>query len=375
MAAHRKPKQSPLSGQAGRTAATLALAGAATATAFEGSGHAEPQLTAAQVKAKVDRLHHEAEIATEKYNGAKEKADQARDRLDALRDEAARRTERLNSARHSLGAAAAAQYRSGGLSPALRLALSSDPERYLRGAALAEAAGARQAAAVSSLRGRLVDLDRLRQEAADRTRDLKARQDELNRHKATVRQRLDAAEKLLARLTAAERAAYEAGPHAHGGDAGRPGAAPRTDRSGREGLTRAAAPSAAAGTGAARGPRTPAPTARSAKAVAFAYGAIGKPYQWGATGPSSYDCSGLTQAAWRAAGVALPRTTYSQINAGQRVARSQLSPGDLVFFYSGLSHVGIYIGDGKMIHAPRTGSTVRIASIDEMPWAGAARVG
>ncbi|WP_374109189.1 C40 family peptidase [Streptomyces sp. CC228A] len=123
------------------------------------------------------------------------------------------------------------------------------------------------------------------------------------------------------------------------------------------------------------GPRTPAPTARSAKAVAFAYGAIGKPYQWGATGPSSYDCSGLTQAAWRAAGVALPRTTYSQINAGQRVARSQLSPGDLVFFYSGLSHVGIYIGDGKMIHAPRTGSTVRIASIDEMPWAGAARVG
>ncbi len=117
MAAHRKPKQSPLSGQAGRTAATLALAGAATATAFEGSGHAEPQLTAAQVKAKVDRLHHEAEIATEKYNGAKEKADQARDRLDALRDEAARRTERLNSARHSLGAAAAAQYRSGGLSP------------------------------------------------------------------------------------------------------------------------------------------------------------------------------------------------------------------------------------------------------------------
>ncbi len=295
MAAHRKPKQSPLSGQAGRTAATLALAGAATATAFEGSGHAEPQLTAAQVKAKVDRLHHEAEIATEKYNGAKEKADQARDRLDALRDEAARRTERLNSARHSLGAAAAAQYRSGGLSPALRLALSSDPERYLRGAALAEAAGARQAAAVSSLRGRLVDLDRLRQEAADRTRDLKARQDELNRHKATVRQRLDAAEKLLARLTAAERAAYEAGPHAHGGDAGRPGAAPRTDRSGREGLTRAAAPSAAAGTGAARGPghrpRRPAPPRRSPSR----------------TGPSASRTSGAPRARPRTTAPGSPR--------------------------------------------------------------------
>ncbi|MCH0542253.1 C40 family peptidase [Streptomyces sp. MUM 203J] len=371
MAAHRKPKQRPLTGQAGRTAATLALAGAATATVFEGSGHAEPQLTSAEVKARVDSLHHEAELATEKYNGAKEKAEQAEERLDALRDEAARRTGRLNAARDALGSTAAAQYRSGGVNPAFRLALTADPESYLRGAALSERVGARQAAAVSSIKGQLVELDRLRREADDQARELKARQDELNRHKTTVQHKLGTAEKLLARLTAAERAAYRAGPHAHGeGTSARPGAAPRTTRSGRAALpepgTTAQAQDAASRADA---------SGRAAKAVAFAYGAIGKPYRWGATGPSSYDCSGLTQAAWRAAGVALPRTTYSQINAGRRVARSQLAPGDLVFFYSGVSHVGIYIGDGKMIHAPRTGSSVKIASIDEMPWAGAARVG
>ncbi|WP_261993106.1 C40 family peptidase, partial [Streptomyces sp. adm13(2018)] len=118
-----------------------------------------------------------------------------------------------------------------------------------------------------------------------------------------------------------------------------------------------------------------APAGRASQAISFARAQLGKPYVWGATGPSGYDCSGLTQAAWRAAGVSLPRTTYTQINAGRRVSRSQLAPGDLVFFYSGISHVGLYIGGGQMIHAPRPGAPVRIAPIDEMPFAGATRVG
>ncbi|WP_344336442.1 C40 family peptidase, partial [Streptomyces globosus] len=120
-------------------------------------------------------------------------------------------------------------------------------------------------------------------------------------------------------------------------------------------------------------PAPPADGSRAARAVAVAYGAVGKPYVWGATGPGAYDCSGLTQAAWRAAGVSLPRTTYTQINAGRRVSRGELAPGDLVFFYSGVTHVGLYIGNGQMIHAPRPGSTVRVAPIDSMPWAGASR--
>lgn len=95
---------------------------------------------------------------------------------------------------------------------------------------------------------------------------------------------------------------------------------------------------------------------------------------WGATGPNAFDCSGLVLASYRSAGVSLPRTTYAQIGAGQRVSRSELLPGDLVFFYSGITHVGLYIGDGQMIHAPNPSAPVRVAPIDEMPFAGATRV-
>lgn len=120
-------------------------------------------------------------------------------------------------------------------------------------------------------------------------------------------------------------------------------------------------------------PGTPAPSPRAAQAVAFAYRALGRPYAWGATGPGAYDCSGLTQAAWRSAGVLLPRTTYTQVNAGTRVSPADLRPGDLVFFHANLSHVGLYTGDGRMIHAPHPGAPVRIAPVSGMPLAAATR--
>ncbi|MFD5115808.1 NlpC/P60 family protein [Streptomyces sp. NPDC058391] len=345
MAAHRKRKQRRLTGPVGRTAATLALAGAATATALDGPAHAEPRLTPAQVKAKVDTLYEQAEATTERYNGAKEKADDARAALTELRDEATRRTERLTTSRNALGSIAAAQYRAGGLDPAVQLVLSSKPGRFLEGAALAERAGARQAHAIAGIRKELAEIATLRAQADGKLVDLRARQSELARHKSAIQRKLDAAQRLLDRLTAPQRAEYDQQGGTTGTQAGRP---------------------------TAHGPLA-APDSRAAAAVAYAYGAIGKPYVWGATGPGSFDCSGLTQAAWRSAGVSLPRTTYTQINSGPRIPRSQLAPGDLVFFFSGISHVGLYVGGGQMIHAPRPGAAVRIAPIDQMPFAGAAR--
>ncbi|GAA0605836.1 NlpC/P60 family protein [Streptomyces crystallinus] len=358
MAAHRKPRQHPLTGPAARTAATLALAGAATATAFEGTGHAEPRLTPAQVKAKVDRLYQDAEVATEAYNATKEKADDAQRALDALQDEAARKTGRLNSARNALGSLAAAQYRTGGVAPALQLMLSSDPQRYLDDAAFQERAGDRTATAVAGVRGQLAELKRLHTTADSRLAELRAKQTELKRHKETIKAKIESAQALLAQLTAEERTAYEGQDGTRAGTSGRAG--------------RSSAPGAPAASAAPAG-LPPAPSGRAAAAVAFAYTALGKPYVWGATGPSAFDCSGLTQAAWGAAGVSLPRTTYTQINSGRRVSRSSLAPGDLVFFYSGISHVGLYIGGGQMIHAPHPGAPVRIAPIDQMPFAGATR--
>jgi cell wall-associated NlpC family hydrolase len=109
-------------------------------------------------------------------------------------------------------------------------------------------------------------------------------------------------------------------------------------------------------------------------ALAFARGQLGKPYQFGAAGPDRYDCSGLVQAAWRAAGVALPRTSQQQYANGRKISKAQLRIGDLVFFYGPHPHhVGLYAGDGTIINAPRPGKPVQYAKISSMPYAGATR--
>jgi cell wall-associated NlpC family hydrolase len=338
---------------------TIALAGAATATGFDGTGHADPQLSPAQVKAKVDKLYEEAEVATQKYDGAKDKAHKAEQRLNALRDEAARKEDRLNTARDALGSIAAAQYRSGGLDPALQLALSDNPDQYLEGAAFAERAGSRQAEAVARVRKQLREIEQLRGAAHVELASLKSRQTELKSAKKTINGKLDAARQLLSRLTDEQRA--QLGDLGAAGGAGSAGQ--RASRSAPRDLGPVSSPGSVA-----------APNSRAAEAVAYAYGKLGSPYVWGATGPDAFDCSGLAQAAYRAAGISLPRTTYAQINAGRRISRSELLPGDLVFFYSGISHVGIYVGNGQMIHAPNPSAPVRLAPVDEMPFAGATRV-
>ncbi|MDH6623639.1 cell wall-associated NlpC family hydrolase [Streptomyces sp. LBL] len=378
MAAHRKPRRRSVSGNPVRAVATIALAGAATATGFDGTGLAAPQPAPTQVKAEVNKLYREAEVATEKYNGAREKTEAAEHRLSTLRDEAARRTERLNSARDALGSTARAQYRDGGLDPALQLALSADPDQYLDGAEFVERAGNRQASSAASVRRQLREIEQLRGAARIELTSLTSRQAELRRHRTTINGKLTAARRLLSRLSAEDRArlGQGAGFGENGGfgegagfeeGAGSARAA-RSARAAQDGLS-------ATGTATSDTPNPDTPNSRAAAAVSFAYAKLGSPYVWGATGPDAFDCSGLVLSAYRAAGVSLPRTTYAQIGAGRRVSRSELLPGDLVFFYSGISHVGLYVGNGQMIHAPNPSAPVRLASISEMPFAGATRVG
>ncbi|WSB55952.1 NlpC/P60 family protein [Streptomyces cellulosae] len=345
MAAHRRSRQRPVGGTTARAAVTVVLAGAATAAGFDGAGHAAPRPTPSG--ADVDRLYREAEVATEKYNGVKEKTDSARRRLRDLQDETARAQARLNKAREALGTVAAAQYRSGGLDPALRLMLSDDPDAYLDGAALAERAGSRHHAELGRVRAQLREIEKLRGAARVEVRTLTARRDELGRHRRTITEKLSAAREALSRMSPEERARIT-------------GDSLRAARS--------------AGGTARDAALAQAPNARAAQAVAYARQKLGSPYVWGATGPDAFDCSGLLLAAYRSAGVSLPRTTYAQIDAGRRVSRSELLPGDLVFFYSGISHVGLYIGNGEMIHAPNPSAPVRVAPVDQMPFAGATRV-
>jgi cell wall-associated NlpC family hydrolase len=112
---------------------------------------------------------------------------------------------------------------------------------------------------------------------------------------------------------------------------------------------------------------------KGAKALAFAKRQLGDRYRYGGTGPSSWDCSGLTRGAWKHAGKKIPRTSQGQSRYGKKVAKSKLRKGDLVFFYSGKSHVGIYAGKGKVIHASRPGKPVGYIKMKYMPYAGARR--
>src|SRR6266508_489359 len=112
-------------------------------------------------------------------------------------------------------------------------------------------------------------------------------------------------------------------------------------------------------------PNLPPASGGAAKAVAFAKAQIGEPYQYGAAGPNSWDCSGLTMVAWQQAGVSLPHSSRSQYSATRRISRSQLAPGDLIFYYSPISHVSIYVGNGMRVTATHTGSTVKLQSIGD----------
>lgn len=118
----------------------------------------------------------------------------------------------------------------------------------------------------------------------------------------------------------------------------------------------------------------PPPSGLAGDAIRFAYEQLGKPYRWGADGPGSYDCSGLTMAAWHRAGTRLPHNAARQWRTVERISRDDLQPGDLVFYYGRISHVALYVGDGKMIHAPSFGENVRIDAVGYQPVHGYGRV-
>ncbi|MFG1808878.1 NlpC/P60 family protein [Streptomyces sp. NPDC049040] len=371
MATHRKARTAILT--APRTAVGLTTAALATVTLFSETAGAAPaapapQPSIAEVKAKVDSLMHQAEVATEKYNGAKETTAQQNATVNKLLAQAAQKTQALNDSRRVLGQYAAAQYRSGGDDSTGRYLMATDPQSLLDQSHLTSLLGKRQKTAVESYRVQQAAATQQRIEAAKSLATLTTQQAQLRTAKADVQTKLGAAQQLLNSLTAQEKARLAALQAKQEAEAKKKAAAIAAQEK-----AKAAAAAKAAAKSGAKAPTTPANSSVAAKAIAFAHDQLGKPYVWGATGPSSFDCSGLTQAAYKAAGITLPRTTGEQVGVGTRVSQSDLEPGDLIFFYSDHSHVGIYIGEGNMIHAPHTGTVVKVAPITEMPFYGAVR--
>ncbi|PWS43913.1 glycoside hydrolase [Streptomyces sp. ZEA17I] len=401
MASHRKPRTkvrttTPAVGFTTAALASVTLLSTQNATAAP----AEPRPAIEDVQKKVDELYRQAGSATQQYNRAKAASTTQRAKVDTLLSDVAKRTERINEARRELGAYAAAQYRTGGIAPTATFFLADDPQGYFDQSRLMSRATERQQKAVDDFRTQQAEASKKRAEAVKSLEKLTETQTALRTGKQTVQTKLAEARALLSRLTAEEKArlaelerkkeaearekaerlaarqAAEAKEREAAEKKAREEAAKESAEAGGSGSGSGSgtgtgtSPGSGTGTGAGTGSGY---AAKAEKVLAFARAQIGKPYVWGATGPSSYDCSGLTKAAWREAGVTLPRTTWDQVKVGTRVATSDLQPGDLVFFYDDISHVGIYKGDGMMIHAPKPGANVREESIYYMPIYGSVR--
>ncbi|MER5971023.1 NlpC/P60 family protein [Streptomyces sp. NPDC002055] len=341
MASHRRPKQPS------RTRVTVLTATAAAAVALTSqAAQADPKPTKKEVKAKVDKLYEEAEVATEKFNGAKEKQEELEQQVGDLQDKVARGQEGLNELRNGLGSMATAQYRSGGIDPSVQLMLSSDPDSYLDRASTLDQLSGKQADELRKIADKQRALKQQREEASDKLEELADTRKALGGKKKEIQGKLSEAQSLLNSLTAKEKAAMAAAD---------------------------ARASRASSSRVDLGNDVP-ESQRAAAALNAAKTKIGSPYVWGATGPSSFDCSGLTSWAYSQAGVSLPRMSQDQANAGTRIGQADLKPGDLVIFYGDAHHVGLYAGNGQVLHAPKPGANVRFEAIGNMPFSTGVRI-
>ncbi|MEW2572664.1 NlpC/P60 family protein [Streptomyces sp. NPDC047070] len=329
MGSHRRLAPSGFDrGARGATLCVLTVAAAALGVLPAGAAPQDDN------RAEVDRLYEEAEHATESYNKADERADLLHDEVDRAQDRIARQQDRINTMRDALGSLAGAQYRSGGLDPSLALMFADDPDEYLDKAAALDRISARQAGELKELQTAMRDLAQERAETTSKLDELDRSREAVARHKRTVERKLSKARQLLNSMPDADRAAYD-----------------RASRSGRAPDLTGAVPS----------------SGRAAAAVAAARSAVGRPYIWGANGPSGFDCSGLTQWSYAQAGVGLPRTSQAQAHAGRQVPLSQAQPGDIVTYRDDASHVGMYVGNGQVVHAPYPGAAVRYDPVGMMP--------
>ena len=300
------------------------MAAGALAT-FAGSAGAAPKPTVGQVQKSVNRLTSQEDQAAQQYDQSEQQLSQAKQRLALVNREVKTDQAKFSSMRSQIAAIAATAYENGNMTSMGALLTSDNPQNVLSQASVLLQLSSDRSAQVTEFIQTARQL-RDAQLTALRTKQAMATLDAQRlARKKSLGKSLSHKKALLATLTAAQQQTVT------------------TTSIGSGGTTTAS---------------DPVPTnSQAGQAVAYAYSKLGDPYVYGATGPNSFDCSGLVQAAWASAGVAIPRTTYEQVAALPAVSTSNLQPGDLLFF-DGDGHVGIYVGGNELIDAPQTGSNV-----------------
>lgn len=309
-----------------------------------------PQQSVAGLLTQLQTLYRKAEEAGELYKGTEEELKKRTAAAGKLRAELARARAALDSGRRDAGRLARDQYQGRtDFSVYLRLLLAEDPARALEQSHVIERAQAGRSAAVDRLTGaekHAEELSARSRTAQDRQRALAAQR---KKQRDTVETRLKGIEAMLASLSADQLAAVSA----------------------LEKKTVGEAQDALTASGALSSVRPP--TEEGGEAVRFAVEQIGKPYVWGAEGPESFDCSGLTSQAWSDAGRTIPRTSQEQWRQLPRVPVGSLRPGDLVVYFPEATHVALYIGNGLVVQAPRPGASVKVSPLASNPLLGAVR--
>jgi cell wall-associated NlpC family hydrolase len=307
----------------------IGLAGTETASA-------KPDLKT--VKKQVEKLDQQAEAASERYNDASVKVAQTQVKLTALNSDLKRQQAVVDSMREQVAALVVEQFQGSALSTTSQLVLSNNPDAFLDNLNAVSAYNSQRGQVMSEYTTQL-DRLKLRKSAAQaeskRLRDLKS---QMGAEKRQIDLKAGKAKSLLDHLEAKARAALLGGDYT----------GPTPSFSG---------------------------SSRAAIALRYAMAQVGKAYVFGAAGPNAFDCSGLMMRAWGAAGVALPHSSSAQQGSGMRVSESQLQPGDLVFYYSPVSHVGMYIGNGLIVNAENPSVGVKVTGLHTMPYSGAVRPG
>ena len=293
---------------------------------FATGAGAAPQPTVDQVQARINQLTSQFDKVSEQLDQASQQLSAAQSRLSQVRLRLDHANAQFQTEQASVAQNAAAAFEDTGATSIAGVLTSGDPSVVLQqGALLMEVSGNRSA----QTKQLLTDASQLagvEQEMQRTETGIAGLKQQLAGHKSSLGKLIDTQKATLASLTVPQQQAV-------------------TNQS-------------IGGSGTTSATYTGTTSTQGGKAVAFAYAQLGKPYQWGATGPGSFDCSGLAQAAWAAAGVSIPRTTYAQWAALPHISTSALEPGDLLYF-DGIGHVAIYVGGGYLIDAPQTGMDVQ----------------
>lgn len=327
MASHRAPKVT------GRATAAAAVVGvtAGTVALMPGTSQASPTQSLSQVKAEVATLNQQAEVAGQQYDAAQEQYAKLQQKVDGLQAQITREQSALDTLENTMGLQAAAQYRNGGISPTLQLALNSSPEKYLSQAGMQDQQAQQEAMLLKSIVQDKAQLAQDKKAATEALAEEQQVRSQAAAHKAQIAASLTKEQALLATLSAPVRATIAAG----GGS-----------------------------TSAYNGP-LPAVSGRAAAAVAYVKSKVGDAYVYGATGQSAFDCSGLIYAAYASAGMSIPRTSEEQAAAATSIPASALQPGDVIYFYGyPPSHIGMYVGNGMFIDARNSNVGVVWGSLD-----------